>query len=236
MGRPFFCAGSRRRPGTHAIRGCWRRPYFLIRCIEPTGKEGFDARGCSRTTPPWLSFCRMVTIRTGTEACPYIPSTCKALCGVFQKPEGRAQSTREEFHSPPLRGLLKKSLDAGKPPSFRRKPESILRLLPFVGVLAPRRGMKRRHSFIRIRKWIPAFAGMTNENQIRRGPREVGSDRRGRNRRLPQGQVATCPYQGIAVEFTFPGARFQGDGLIIPASLSFPYHTNTDSPHRRISP
>ena len=27
-------------------------------------------RGC-RDNPPWLSFCRMVTIRTGTEACPY---------------------------------------------------------------------------------------------------------------------------------------------------------------------
>ena len=33
--------------------------------------------------------------------------------------------------------------------------------------------------------WIPACAGMTNENQIRRGSREVGSDRRGRNHRLP---------------------------------------------------
>ncbi len=35
--------------------------------MEPTGERGFDARGC-RDNPPWLSFCRMVTIRTGTEA------------------------------------------------------------------------------------------------------------------------------------------------------------------------
>ena len=41
----------------------------------------------------------------------------------------------------------------------RRNP--FFRLSPFVGVPAHRRGMKRRRSFTRIRKWIPAFAGMT---------------------------------------------------------------------------
>ena len=38
--------------------------------LNRTGEEGFNARGC-RDNPPWLSFCSMVTFRTGTEACPY---------------------------------------------------------------------------------------------------------------------------------------------------------------------
>ena len=45
----------------------------------------------------------------------------------------------------------------------RRNP--FLRLLPFVGVPAHRRVMKRRLSFTRIRKWIPAFAGMTIKSE-----------------------------------------------------------------------
>ena len=32
--------------------------------------------------------------------------------------------------------------------------------------------MKRRRSFTRIRKWIPAFAGMTNKNEIHHRPRK----------------------------------------------------------------
>ena len=40
-----------------------------------------------------------------------------------------------------------------------------LRLLPFIKVPAHRRGMKRRRSFTRIRKWIPAFAGMTSKGE-----------------------------------------------------------------------
>ena len=39
----------------------------------------------------------------------------------------------------------------------------LLRLLPFIRIPAHRRGMKRRRMFTRIRKWIPAFAGMTNK-------------------------------------------------------------------------
>ena len=46
-----------------------------------------------------------------------------------------------------------------------------LRLLSFVGVPAHRRGRKRRRSFIRIRKWIPAFAGMTNKTALPRKDR-----------------------------------------------------------------
>ncbi|MCY4385432.1 MAG: hypothetical protein OXE44_20070 [Nitrospinae bacterium] len=40
----------------------------------------------------------------------------------------------------------------------------------FISVPAQRRGMKCRRSFTRIRKWIPAFAGMTAVvNSERRG-------------------------------------------------------------------
>ncbi len=46
-----------------------------------------------------------------------------------------------------------------------------LRLLSFVGVPTHRRGRKRRRSFIRIRKWIPAFAGMTNKTALPRKDR-----------------------------------------------------------------
>ena len=44
-----------------------------------------------------------------------------------------------------------------------------LGLLPFVRVPAHRRGMKHRLSFTRIRKWIPAFAGMTGVVNSERG-------------------------------------------------------------------
>ena len=56
-------------------------------------------------------------------------------------------------------------IPVSEPTEERGFDESILRLLPFVGVPAHRRGMKRRLSFTRIRKWIPAFAGMTIKSE-----------------------------------------------------------------------
>ena len=65
-----------------------------------------------------------------------------------------------------------------------------LRLSPFVRLPAHRRGMRSRRSFTRTRKWIPAFAGMTNENQIRPGFREENAAyRRDRSRPVPTKNV-----------------------------------------------
>ncbi len=46
--------------------------------------------------------------------------------GLLKKFRGAILVERKFLNfTPPLRGLLKKPLNAGKPPSFRRKPESI---------------------------------------------------------------------------------------------------------------
>ena len=53
--------------------------------------------------------------------------------------------------------------------------------------------MKRRRSFARIRKWIPAFAGMTNKNHLRHRPEKsvpteeggITTYRRDRSRPVP---------------------------------------------------
>ena len=72
-----------------------------------------------------------------------------------------------------IEGLLKKPLKGVVAPIesvHRHSGESrnpFLRLLPFVRFPAHRRGMKHHRSFTRIRKWIPAFAGMTTKTRNR---------------------------------------------------------------------
>ncbi len=75
--------------------------------MEPTGERGFDARGC-RDNPPWLSFCRMVTFWTGTEACPYNKRK-------ISRKDFSTAPMKEELHSRLARGVrLPSSLDTAR--------------------------------------------------------------------------------------------------------------------------
>ena len=117
----------------------------------------------SRGSSPGLP--RRLRLRTGTGACPCVFNS------INRVPQGRI-GVSARYSSPVFCSwkFLKPLLINHRHSGESRNP--FLRLLPFVRVPAHRRGMKRRRSFTRIRKWIPAFAGMTNENQIRRGIRE----------------------------------------------------------------